>query len=219
MNTFPKQDDVIHSVLEGALVAKKNYTSWTCDELYLSSAPSNFIRVHIAQELAKLDEKPEIFMDATISDILRCSLPNRRDFKAFMKENSLQEDTFSLTLDERFVHQNDNDSVSRVVISVQSGVRNVKEEYKEEIHKMCKMLSRQIKTDSTLDYGLFTFYLDISNTARKKAAKRIDEIIASFDVVVSQYDNLKSGFKGGEITSIENIGEWCVGCYIIEPTV
>jgi hypothetical protein len=80
------------------------------------------------------------------------------------------------------------------------------------------MLSRDKKEESTLDYGVFAFYLDISNTARKKSDRRIEEIIESFDKIVASHKNLKSSFKGGDINIIENIGEWCVGCYVIEPT-
>lgn len=219
MSSFPSQEEVIQAVIQGIKTAKENFSSWTRDELYLSYAPSKFLSIHVSQEIAKLSNSPEIFMDATISDILRCSLPKRDAFREFMKKNYLSPDTMCLTLDERIEHKTDNDSVSRVVMSLQNGVRNVKEEYKEEIHKMCKMISRAKKDDSTLDYGLFAFYLDISNTARKKANQRLKDIIESFDAIVKEYDNLKSDFKGGEITSIENIGEWCVGCYIIEPTV
>jgi hypothetical protein len=81
------------------------------------------------------------------------------------------------------------------------------------------MLDRDKKEDSTLDYGLFAFYLDISNSARKKSEKRLNEIIKSFDKIVNDYTNLKSYFKGGEIHVVQNIGEWCVGCYVIEPTL
>jgi hypothetical protein len=104
-------------------------------------------------------------------------------------------------------------------MSIKNGVRNVQEEYKSEIEKMCKMLDRDKLEDSTLDYGLFAFYLDISNSARKKTQKRLDEIIETFDNIVSDYNNLKSYFKGGEIHVVQNIGEWCVGCYVIEPAL
>jgi ClpP class serine protease len=71
--------------------------------------------------------------------------------------------------------------------------------------------------NSTLDYGIFTFYSDISSEARKKLDKRIPEIINNFDKVVAKYDNLKSSFKGGEINKTQSKGEWSIGCYIIEP--
>jgi hypothetical protein len=104
-------------------------------------------------------------------------------------------------------------------MSIRNGVRNAQAEYKDDIELMCKMLQREHSDESTLDYGVFAFYLDISNTARKKSEKRIEEIIVAFDKIVSSYKNLKSSFKGGDINKIDNVGEWCVGCYIIEPTV
>ena len=104
-------------------------------------------------------------------------------------------------------------------MSIRNGVRNAQAEYKDDIELMCKLLQREEKSESTLDYAIFAFYLDISNTARKKGEKRIEEIIEAFDKIVSSYKNLKSSFKGGDIKKIENIGEWCVGCYIIEPSV
>lgn len=218
MDSFPLKNDIIASVILGIKTAKDNFSNWTCDELYLSYAPSKFLSIHVSQEIAKLNNAPEIFIDATVADILRCSLPKRDAFREFMQKNYLSPETISLTLDERFEHQTDNDSVSRVIMSIQNGVRNVKDEYRNEIHKMCKMLNRNKKEDSSLDYGLFAFYLDISSSARKKAATRLDEITEAFAAIVSEYNNLKSDFKGGEIKSMINIGEWSVGCFIIEPT-
>ncbi len=217
MNRFPSKEEVINATIKGIRSAKANYSHWTADELYLSYAPPKFLTIHVSQEIAKLENSPEIFIDATIADILRCSLPDRSAFRDFMKEKYLTQEVMCLTLDERFEHKTDNDSISRVVMSIKNGVRNVQEEYKHEVEKMCKMLDRENLSDSTLDYGVFAFYLDISNSARKKSQKRLDEIIESFDNIVSKFDNLKSNFEGGEINLIDNIGEWCVGCYIIEP--
>lgn len=219
MHKFPTQNEIVDSVIQGIRTAKANFTFWTADELYLSYAPQKFLTIHVSQEIAKLENAPEIFIDATIADILRCSLPKRDAFRDFMKKHYITQDVICLTLDERFEHKSDNDSVSRVIMSIKNGVRNVQEEYKQDIEVMCKMLDRESREESTLDYGLFAFYLDISNTARKKSDKRLEEIIESFDKIVGSYKNLKSSFKGGEINKIENIGEWCVGCYIIEPTV
>ena len=219
MNKFPSQDEIVDSVIKGITVAKTNYTNWTADELFLSYGPPKFLTIHVSQEIAKLQNPPEIFIDATIADILRCSLPKRDAFRSFMEENNISQDVICLTLDERFEHKSDNDSVSRVIMSIRNGVRNAQSEYKADIEKMCKILQRQNSDESSLDYGLFCFYLDISNTARKKSEKRLEEIIEAFDEIVSSYKNLKSSFKGGDINRIDNIGEWCVGCYIIEPTV
>jgi len=218
MNIFPSKENIIDCILLGIKEARKNYGFWTTDELFLSYAPPKFLTIHVAQEIGKLDNAPEIFIDASVADILRCSLPDRTAFKSFMNEKGLTQDVISLTLDERFEHKTDNDSISRVILSLNNGVRNASEEYKNEVDKICKMIDRTKKEDSTLDYGVFAFYLDISSSARKKATKRVEEIIESFDEIVSQYKNLKSNFKGGNINTIENIGEWCVGCYIIEPT-
>jgi len=219
MHEFPTQEEIVGSVISGIRTAKANFTHWTADELYLSYAPPRFLTIHISQEIAKLNNSPEIFIDATVADILRCSLPQRNEFKAFMKEKKLSQDLMHLTLDERFEHKSDNDSVSRVIMAIKNGVRNVQDEYKNEIEKMCKMLERDNKEDSTLDYGIFAFYLDISSSARKKSQKRVTEIVTAFDEIVKKHKNLKSNFKGGDINVIDNIGEWCVGCYIIEPTL
>ena len=218
MNRFPQKNEIIDSILKGMITAKDNYTFWTADELYLSYAPPKFLTIHVSQEIAKLENSPEIFIDATIADILRCSLPKRDSFRWFMSENNITQDVICLTLDERFEHKSDNDSISKVIMSIRNGVRNAQDEYKHDIDLMCKMLSRDKKEESTLDYGVFAFYLDISNTARKKSGRRIEEIIESFDKIVASHKNLKSSFKGGDINIIENIGEWCVGCYVIEPT-
>lgn len=216
MHIFPTQNEVIESILKGLETAKNNFKFWTADELYLSYAPLRFLDIHIAQEIAKLENAPEIFLDANVSDILRCSLPNRKSYSIFMEERGLSQDTLSITLDDRFTHKSDNDSVSRVIISVKNGVRNVQDEYKYEIEKMCRMIDREKKEDSTLDYGVFAFYLDVSSGARKKADKRIEEIKNSFDEILKEYPNLTSRLQGGNINKIDNIGEWSIGCYIIE---
>ena len=179
MHEFPTQNEIVESVISGIRAAKANFTHWTADELYLSYAPPRFLTIHISQEIAKLNNSPEIFIDATVADILRCSLPERNDFKSFMKEKNISQDVMHLTLDERFEHKSDNDSVSRVIMAIKNGVRNVQDEYKNEIEKMCKMLERDNIEDSTLDYGIFAFYLDISSSARKKSQKRVNEIITA----------------------------------------
>ena len=203
--------------MQGIKTAKSNYKFWTADE-FLSYAPPKFLTIHVSQEIAKLNNAPEIFIDATVADILRCSLPKRDAFKEFMKEKDLSQDVVCLTLDERFEHRTDNDSISKVILSIKNGVRNVQDEYLYEVEKMCKMLEKDRAEDSTLEYGMFAFYLDISSGARKKAERRITEITDAFDAIVQKHKNLKSNFKGGDINVIDNIGEWCVGCYIIEPT-
>ena len=219
MGTFPIKDDVINAVIAGIENAKRNYTFWTSDDLYLSYAPAKFLSIHVAQEVAKLSNAPELFIDATISDILRCSLPNRTDFKEFMKKNYIIDRLLCLTLDERFQHKSDNDSVSKVIMCLKNGVRNVQEEYKNDIEVMCKMLQRDKKEDSTLDYAIFAFYLDISSSARKNAKERLENIIETFDSIVASHKNLKSSFKGGNIKKIDKVGEWCIGCYTIEHTL
>lgn len=219
MHKFPSQNKIVDSVIKGITIAKENYTNWTSDELFLSYGPPKFLTIHVSQEIAKLENAPEIFIDATIADILRCSLPKRDAVKWFMKEHNIVQDVVCLTLDERFEHKGDNDSISKVIMSIRNGVRNAQIEYKNDIHKMCKLLQRDKADESSLDYAIFAFFLDISNTARKKSEKRLEEIIEAFDEIVYSYKNLKSSFKGGDIKKIENIGEWCVGCYIIEPTI
>ncbi|WP_320034634.1 hypothetical protein [Halarcobacter sp.] len=219
MNIFPKKEAVIDAVLTGIENAKNNYSFWTADELYLSYAPPKFLSIHVAQEIAKLDAAPEIFIDATVSDILRCSLSNRGAFREFMRENYIMDRNLSITLDERFEHKSDNDSISKVIMSLKNGVRNVQQEYLDDIELMCKILQKDNLNDTTLDYAIFGFYLDISSSARKKAQVRLDAIIESFDNIVSKFNNLKSTFKGGKIKKIEKVGEWCIGCYIIEPSL
>ncbi len=216
MNNFPTQEQVVHAVLSGITQAEKNFLFWTNNRLTLSSGPQKILCIHVAQTLSLIENAPEVFIDATVSDILRCSLPNRKAFKTFMEKNALSQGTFSITLDERFLHQNHNDSVSRVIMTLKNGVCNAKAEYSFEIERLCKMLQRKNKDESALDYGIFAFYTDISTTARKKLAKRIPEIIASFDEVVSHFPSLKANFHATPIKQVEDVGEWMAGCYVIE---
>lgn len=217
MCKFPNQSDIIKAVCNGINEAKNNYTFWTSNKTDLLDTDDDFLIVHICQSIAKLQCPPEIFTHANISDILKCSLNTREEYKYFMKEHILSQDTISITLDERFTHEADNDSISKVVISVKNGVINSKKEHTDKIEQLCKILQRDKKEDSTLDYAIFAFYLEISNNARIGASKRIENIVSTFDDIVKNYRNLKSTFKGGDINTSENTGQWCVGCYIIEP--
>ncbi len=218
MSNFPSQDLIIKAILNGIIKAKNNFLFWTNDRLYLSYGPHKIVTIHVAQEIAQIVNPPEIFINATITDILRCSLPKRDQFLEFMNKREIKEGTFSITLDERFKHENDNDSISRVIISVKNNVINSKVEYFNEIERICKIINRDKQySSSTLDYGIFAFYSDLSNEARKKLDKRIPELIKNFDKIVAKYDNLKATFKGGKINKTENNEEWSMGCYIIEP--
>jgi len=219
MTKFPQQNEVINSILNGIVQAKNNFLFWTNDRLSLSYGPHKIVTIHIAQEIAKIKENtPEIFINATVTDILRCSLPNRNEYPTFMAKRGLTEGDFSITLDERIPHSNNNDSISRVIISVKNNVINTKKEYLDEIERICKMVQRNEEfKESSLDYGVFTFYSDITKDARKKLDKRIPEIIKNFDKVVSKYDNLKATFKGSDINKTKDNEEWSMSCYIIEP--
>ncbi len=212
MIKFPSQKQVIDATLQGTMKAAQNFLNWTNDRLFLSHGPYKIISIHIAQELAILKDAPEIFLDATISDILRCSLPDRSAYTHYMEKKGITQGIFSITLDERFEHEDDEDSISKVIISVRNGVRNPKLEYSNDIEVICKMLDCK----TSLDYGIFSFYSDLSNNARKKLDKRIPELIKSFDIVVKKFPALKSNFLSSDIQKIEDSGEWLAGCYIVE---
>lgn len=217
MIDFPKREDVIKAVLHGIEAAKKNYFFWTNNRLFLSYGPQKIITIHVAQALGDLPQAPEVFIDATVADILRCSLPKRSAYPEYMHSVGLIQGTVSITLDERFEHQNDNDSISRVIISVKNGVRNVKAEYSQEIDRLCKMLVPHAPHESKLDYAVFAFYSDLSEGARVKLAKRIPSIVESFNSVVAKYPNLDGYYESLGIQRVLEAGEWCAGCYCIVP--
>ncbi|MFK5882509.1 MAG: hypothetical protein QM482_09880 [Sulfurospirillum sp.] len=216
MAKFPTKESIIEATVRGINRAKDNFLHWTNDRLYLSHAPAKMLSIHVAQEIAKIKNAPEVFIDATVSDILRCSLKDRRAFLEYMDKKSISEGVFSITLDERLRHKNNNDSISRVIISVKNGIRNVKNEYQNEVERICKMLDTSQKEASTLDYGLLSFYSDLPKSARKKLHVRIPRITESFDKIVQKYPNLKSSFQDSGVHEIKNIGEWTIGVYIIE---
>ena len=216
MTNFPLKKKVIEALLMGVTKSKDNFLSWTNDRLALPYAPLNHITIHVAQELSQIDNAPEIFIDASVEDILRCSLKKRSAYKKYMQKSFLSNGVFSITLDERFAHKNDNDSVSRAIISIKSGVINAKLEYTNEIDRICKMLDSSVLDDSSLDYGVFVFSSTLSQQARKKLENRIPQIIAKFDNIVKKHTNLKATFTGEKIVQCIDNGQWCVGCYIIE---
>ncbi|WP_333803222.1 hypothetical protein [Sulfurospirillum sp.] len=217
MSNFPTQNSVIEAMLDGMRQAQKNFLFWTNNRLSLSNGPQKILSIHVAQALSLIENAPEVFIDATVSDILRCSLPNRKAFKTYMEKNALSQDVFSITLDERLLHQSHNDSISRVIITLKNGVCNAKAEYSYEIERLCKMLHRKFEESSTLDYGVFAFYADLSTSARKKLTKRIPDVIASFDEVVSHFPTLKASFVQTPVHEVVDVGEWMAGCYVITP--
>lgn len=218
MIEFPKQETIVTAVLEGIKQANDNFLFWTNDRLSLSHGPQKIITLHVAGEIAKIENAPEVFIDATVADILRCSLPDRKAFFSYMQKNNISQDVFSITLDDRFKHSSNNDSISRVIISVKNGVRNAKLEYSNEIERLCKMLNPDACENSTLGFAVFAFYSDLSNSARKKLDKRLPELVRSFDVVVKKFPRLKARFESGGIKHFkEGEGEWASGAYIIEP--
>ncbi len=216
MARFPDKQSVIDATIKGIKRAKDNFLHWTNDRLYLSYAPAKMLSIHVAQEISKIKNAPEVFIDATISDILRCSLKNRRAFLDYMDNKNISEGVFSITLDERFRHKNNDDSISKVIMSVKNGIRNIKNEYQNEIERICKMLDTNKEEASSLDYGLLAFYSDLPKSARKKLSVRIPQIIESFDKIVKKYPNLKSDFQDNGIHEIKDIGEWIIGVYIVE---
>jgi hypothetical protein len=217
MYNFPKQEYIVQAILDGIKTAEKNFSFWTNERLFLSYGTPGMITLHVASQIAKLQDAPEIFIDATVADILRCSLPSRNEFPTYMKKNKISQGTFNITLDERFEHKNDNDSISKVIISLANGVRNVKVEYETEIERICKMINPDACENNSLEYGIFAFYSDLSESARKKLEKRIPQIIHSFDLIVKKISSLSSTYYASGITKIPTKGEWCAGCYLIEP--
>ena len=217
MTDFPSQETIVATILKGITKAKENFLFWTNERLFLSYGPQKIITIHIAQALGEMKNAPEVFIDATVADILRCSLPDRKAYTQYMQNNALAQGVFNITLDERFPHKNDNDSVSRVIVTVKNGVRGAKPEFSNEIERLCKMLDRDASQETTLDFGVFAFYADLSDGARKKLDKRLPEILASFDVVVKRFPSLKAHYKETGIQKVEGVGEWCALCYVIEP--
>lgn len=215
MTKFPSQEAVVKAVLGGIAKAKENFLFWTNNRLFLSYAPAKIITLHVAQALGEIEDTPEVFIDATVADILRCSLPDRTSYLSYMQAHGLKQGSFNITLDERFAHESDNDSISKVVISLYNGVRTLKHEYDEEIRRIAKMLGGEGK--STLEYGMFAFYADLSCDARKKLVARIPKIIARFDEVLSEFPALKGHYVGLPVTELQGLGEWSGGCYIVEP--
>lgn len=217
MSSFPSQDRVVGAIMSGITAAAQNFLLWTNGRLTLSYGPRKIISIHVAQEIALIENPPEVFIDATVADILKCSLPKRDSFVEYMQEHSLPQGTLSITLDERFEHISDDDSITRVIVSIRSGVINTKDEHIREIERLCKMLYAHVHGSFSLDYAVFAFYADISSGARKKLENRIPLIIQNFDRVIEKHKNLKSTFKGGDINKTTDGSEWCAGCYIIEP--
>lgn len=217
LTNFPTQEQIINTVLKGMLQAKENFSFWTNKRLSLSYAPQKILTMYVAQEIGKMKNAPEIFIDASTRDILRCSLENRDIYPEFMKKRQINDNEFAITLDKRFEHKNNNDSISKVIISIRNAVINPKNEYLNKIDNICKILYKDDEfKNSSLEYAIFAFNADLSNIARKRLDKRIPQLIKKFDTIVQSYPNLNSFYKSLDIIKEQNNEEWTIGCYIIE---
>ena len=219
MYIFPKQDKIVNAVFDGMKIAKENFTYWTKQDLLLQESTENFFTIHICQEISKLNNAPEIFIDAKMSDVLKCSLNTKDSYKEFMSKNDIKNVAYSITLDERIKHTKNNKAVSKAIIDINSNFTKLNNYHIETLNTMCKVLQRDNKDDSSLEFAIFAFYLDVSFKARKKIQVRLDEIIGYFDSFISTKDNLSSYLKLSEIKQVKNEGEWCIGCYVIEPII
>ncbi|NQY53198.1 MAG: hypothetical protein HRT42_06445 [Campylobacteraceae bacterium] len=213
MSAFPKQEKIVSSILYGIELAKNNYTQWTLQELFLSDISDNFLTIHICQEIAKLKNQTEIFIDLSISDILKSSLNKKDLYNEFMKKNKIKNSTFSITLDDKTKNKN---SVSRVIISVNAILNNSMSSHLNELNTMCKMIQKSKINDSSLKYGIFAFYFDVSLKARIKCKNKIENILQNFDDLISSKNNLKSFSKVKDIVEIKNVGEYCFGIYLVQ---
>jgi len=74
MYVFPNKNDIIKAVINGITKARDNCAFWTSNKTTLLDADDDFLTVHICQNIAALENVPEIFLHANISDILKCSL-------------------------------------------------------------------------------------------------------------------------------------------------
>lgn len=217
MTSFPAQDEIIAATLRAISKAEESFRFWTNDRINLSFGPQKIITIHVAQEIAMLENAPEIFIDATVSDILRCSLDDREGYVEHMRTHKLIQGTFSVTLDERFSHASHNDSISKVIIAVKNNVINAKPEHSYEIERICKMLDRDACANSALEYGVFAFYAELSDIARKKLNKRMPELLKNFAAIVANFPSLHAKIISSDICSRSDGSQWLAACYIIEP--
>lgn len=217
MNKFPTQSRITDTILQGILHARKSFYFWTNSRLSLSYAHEKILTMYVAQEIGNMKNAPEVFMDSDVRDILRCSLENRDSYPDFMRKRGIKDGIFTIVLDERFEHQNDNDSISRVLVSVRNNVINSKSEHLEKIDTICRILYLDDEfSKSSLDYCVFAFYSEISSNARKKLDTRLKEITQKFDEIVKQYPNLTSSLYSLPITKEESKEEWSAGTYVIK---
>lgn len=217
LTKFPSQSRIIDTILQGILHARESFYFWTNHRLSLSYAHEKIVTMYVAQEIGKMRHAPEVFMDSDIRDILRCSLKDRDSYPDFMRKRGIKDGIFTIVLDERFEHKNDNDSISKVLISVRNAVINSKKEHLEKVDTICKMLYLDDEfSSSSLDYCIFAFYSEISSSARKKLDTRFKEITKKFDDIVKKYPNLTSSFYSLPVTKEENKEEWSAGTYVIK---
>ena len=85
-----------------------------------------------------------------------------------------------------------------------------------ELNTMCKMIQKSKINDSSLKYGIFAFYFDVSSKARIKCKNKIEDILQNFDDLISSKNNLKSFSKVKDIVEIKNVGEYCFGIYLVQ---
>ncbi len=85
MCIFPKQNDIVSVILKGVKTAKCDFTHWTAQELFLTKTITKILTIYIFQEIAKIKNNLKFFMDTTVTDILKCPLSKRDNFRKIME--------------------------------------------------------------------------------------------------------------------------------------
>lgn len=191
MQSFPSQSRVVNAILDGIKNAHLANLKWTNHSAWLSLAPEYMINIFIGQSIEKLSPMPEIWFEVSVTDLAN-SVSKSSNTKQFI--DSISRNTKDGPKNEKIDIVLDDNKYSRVMIEVKNAVST----WGAGIEKDIERISKALKEETTLDYGIFAFFAndnkkkiddiitDLAEQARQKSLVHNINLMPVFEIIEEQ---------------------------------
>lgn len=139
MEKFPEKN-VIEAVLNGIENAHKKFYSWTNKKAWLSMAPEYMINICIAEQISKLEKKPEIWFEVPVAQYISTKKVDR-------------DGRIDIVLDDTDTGK------SCVMIEVKNKIDKYTAPLNDDIVRICQLL----EYNKELEYGLIACFVNFSS--------------------------------------------------------
>ncbi|MGE0739516.1 hypothetical protein [Sulfurimonas sp.] len=159
MITFPEKN-VIDAVLNGIENAHKKFYLWTNKKAWLSMAPEYMLNICIAEQISKLEKKPEIWFEVSVAQYIST-------------KNVDRDGRIDIVLDDT------NTGKSCVMIEVKNKIDKYTDPLNDDIVRICQLL----EYNKEFEYGLIAFFANFSS--KKNINNLLQEIKQSAQKVIN----------------------------------